>query len=237
MTTPTPPVGSTRPGNRGLATATAALAAALAVALATGVLKPPSAPPAASASAFGCPDSAAGAIVIHFADATTGGVVPRPDITPPVICGPASIAFAMQTYIGWETAGPCPCNNGGARDTTPNRFDKVVLSPADTSASLWDNPDSVLTRRDSLHWIVPSAARLRWKSLGGLLYNVMGQAQVAGITDSTPVPVIGWWSYVPTKGGLLRTQLTADRAITDTSAVLNMTLTRSASLAMPGSTP
>ena len=44
MTTPTPPVGSARPGNRTLLGATAALAVALAAALATGVLHQSSQP-------------------------------------------------------------------------------------------------------------------------------------------------------------------------------------------------
>jgi hypothetical protein len=182
--------------------------------------------------ASGCSNAANGQITVHFADATPNGVVNRSDIVPVVICGPASIAYAMQTYVQWVLAGPCPCNNGGVADNTPNPFDALVLSPADTSAMFWDNPDSVLTRPDSLHWALASNAKLRWKMLGGLIYSVMNQAQVSGLKDSTPVPVDYWWSYVPAQGGMLRTTLSVDSSIDTTAKKIDITLTRAASLAV-----
>lgn len=229
MTAPTPVPDPT--GKRGaLKLASGALMAALATALAVGVLhNPPPVvpPPVPIVTATGCPDSLRVAVVAHFADQTPGGNVARGDIAPVVICGPRPLAFGMQTYVQWVAAGPCPCN-GVVVDTTHNPYDNVVLSPADTSAVFWDNPDSVLTRADSTHWYLRSTARLRWKTLGGLLYSVMGQALVPGLNDSTPTPVVGWWSYVPFRGGLLRTVLSVPQPISDTAAVVNVTLTRAA---------
>jgi len=226
MTTPTPPAGSTRPGNKGLLAATTALAAALAVALATGVVKSPSTPPAVT-QVTGCPSSLPGGVVVRYADATdTAGVVARGDIAPVVICGSNAIAYAMYTYIEWVNAGACPCRNGAVSDTTSNPFSRVILSPADTSATLWDNPDSALARIDSSHWSVRAGARLPWKMLGGLLYSVLDSAAVPGMVDHVPVPIVGtWWSYIPTRDGMLRATLGAD-SVTDTASVLRVRLTR-----------
>jgi len=217
------PVGLNRPGNAGLLAKVAALAA-LTATIVTVTVKRQSPPPA---TATGCPASSTGAIVVRFADATTSGVIPRADITPLVICGARPIAYAMQTYVQWVAAGPCPCKNGPATDTTTNAFDKVILSPADTSA-LWTPLDSVLTRSDSVHWVLPDSARIRWKLLGGMLYTMMDQAQVPGVKDPTPVPIIGWWSYVPVKGAMSRTQLSVNPVIANTDSTLSLTLTRSA---------
>ena len=211
----------------------AAFAASVLAAVAAGVLlsSNPTAPPPVvtppAATATGCLGSTPGAVVIRFADATTSGVIPRADITPLVICGARPIAYAMQTYVQWVAAGPCPCKNGPATDTTSNPYDRVILSPADTSA-LWTPLDSVLTRSDSVHWVLPDSARIRWKLLGGMLYTMMGQAQVPGVKDQTPVPVIGWWSYVPVRGALSRTQLSVNPVIANTDSTLSLTLTRSA---------
>ncbi len=236
MTAPYSPGDPNRPGNRKLAGKLAALAAVIATVVAVTVKQSgtgggSTTPPVDTthvASATGCPASTPGAVVIRFADATTSGVVPRADITPLIICGAKPIAYAMQTYVQWVAAGPCPCSNGPVRDTTTNPFDKVFLSPADTSASAFGPLDSMVARRDSTHWTLPDSARIRWKLLGGMLYTVMGQARVPGVKDPTPVPIIGWWSYVPVKGAMSRTQLSVNPAITTADSALNMTLTRSA---------
>lgn len=223
----TPPVDPT--GKRGKLTASsAALALAVAAALAAGILRVPAPPPPPVVTATGCAATLPGAIVVRFADATPSGVVSRGDIAPLVICGAQPIAYAMQTYVQWVAAGPCPCNNGGVIDTTTNPVGKVVLSPADTSATGFDPLVSMVVRSDSAHWTLPVAARVRWKLLGGMLYAVMGQSLVPGVKDPTPVPIIGWWSYVPVKGAMSRTQLSVNPVITGRDSVLNLTLTRSA---------
>lgn len=237
--TPTPPYGPgdpNRPGNRKLAGKLAALSVLIATVVTVTVRQSGSGgggatPPVDTThvvSATGCPASTPGAVVVRFADATTSGVVPRADITPLVICGAKPIAYAMQTYVQWVAAGPCPCSNGPVRDTTTNPFDKVVLSPADTSASAFDPLDSMAVRRDSTHWVLPDSAHMRWKLLGGMLYTVMSQAQVPGVRDPTPVPIIGWWSYVPVMGAMSRTQLSVNPTITAADSTLNLTLMRSA---------
>lgn len=168
-----------------------------------------------------------GAVVVRFADQTPAGTVARADIQPVVICGPKAIALAMQTYVQWVAAGPCPCFTGGVRDTTSNPYDKVVLSPADT-AKMWDSV--VVTRVDSTHWSIPDTSAIRWKGLGQILYNVMGAANVPTVTDDTPTPVTGWWSYVPVAGGMLRVVLSTDKAIVDTASVVKLTMTRAGPL-------
>jgi len=230
MTSPAPDPNGKRAQ---LSAARVAFGAAVIAALAIGVLRSPNTqpPPITTppvTTATGCPTTSTGAIVVRFVDATTSGVVPRADLTPLVICGARPIAYAMQTYVQWVAAGPCPCRNGPVNDTTTNPFDKIILSPADTSASAFGPLDSMVARKDSTHWTLPDSAHIRWKLLGGMLYTVMGQAQVPGVKDQTPVPIIGWWSYVPVKGALSRTQLSVNPAIASTDSTLNLTLTRSA---------
>lgn len=224
-----------------LSAARVTLGAAVAAAVAAGVLllpKPPRPPTpiATTPAAYGCPASSGGAVVLRFSDSTSTGLVQRSDVGPVVVCGSAAMPSAMKTYVNWVRAGPCPCRNGATSDTTPNPYEAIVLSPADTSATAWDAPDAMLTTADSLHWIAPASARLRWKSLGWLIYDALSWSKVKGIgitTDTIPPPLelgpagvpYSWWSYVPAHGMLLRTALAADSLATG-QAVLGVTLTR-----------
>lgn len=230
----TTPVGPDPTGKRAkLKGSRVALSLAVAAAIAARVLLSPTPQSSATVAALGCPDSALGAVVVHFADATPSGDVSRTDIQPLVICGSAQLAYQTETYVNWVAAGSHPSFNGAVRDTTTNPFDTVVVSPADTSEAFWDYPDSVLARADSLHWTIAPTARLRWKMLGGLIYSVLDSAQVPGIRDSTPVPVVGWWSYAPTRDGMFRTQMIPDSVIAATAHVLDMTIKRTAWVMSP----
>lgn len=234
-------------GKRGkLTAARIGLSGALAAAIAAGVLlvqggpTPPAPvipPTTATAAQYGCPASTPGALVLRFADSTSAGLVQRTDVGQVVVCGPALLPSAMKTYVNWVAAGPCPCRNGPVSDTTTNPYDKIILSPADTSAVAWDAPGSLLTTADSLHWIAPASAQLRWKLMGWMIYDALSWSNVSGIsitTDTIPPPLelgppggvrYAWWSFVPARGMLLRTALAAD-SLTAKQAVLGVALTR-----------